>query len=407
MLRTYIISLITLLCTVLNTYAQAPTLTTKGGVYELITDANQLQANDIVIIASHGTIDGEDKVRIMANPLSNGYFSFQTGDDIQNNTMPNHIAVKDVNSGTNVYEYLVENLNSGKKDNKYEFQEFYLKNIENNYIYKTGSTNNTLKLVTSSSKTKVNIINHPDYDNILLSFTSGSLFICFNGTGFSNFAKITGTKSFLYRKLQTETITISSVGYATLYYKEKDVVLPEGLSAYTFKYDDKNNQLVATHNFKPGETIPQATAVILNAKAGDYEITLTTPSGESTDYSDINSLKGTDEETTLPSSGNSYYVLNNVAGKPTFCLASDDYTYHAHKAYLALPISAQQAKNTTFLLPNLGGNDITALPVVTNEPNDTPTAPTITYDLLGRQLPHSTTTPGVKIVNGKKVAIQH
>lgn len=189
-------------------------------------------------------------------------------------------------------------------------------------------------------------------------------------------------------------VNIGATGYATLYYSDRALVVPENVAAYTYKVT--NGKLDESYLYNAGETIPAATGVVLKAAAGEYTFAASQEAGEvDTD----NLLKGSDEaeQTT---GGAVYYKLSlNKAGDANsvgFYYGAADgaaFTNGAHKAYLALPA----ASGVRAFLFN--GNTTTGLQNVTS--NNTATQ---VYDLQSRRV--QSAQKGLYIINGKKVLVK-
>ena len=189
-------------------------------------------------------------------------------------------------------------------------------------------------------------------------------------------------------------MNIGATGYATLYYSDRALVVPENVAAYTYKVT--NGKLDESYLYNAGETIPAATGVVLKAAPGEYTFAASQEAGEvDTD----NLLKGSDEAT-LTTGGAVYYKLSlNKAGDANsvgFYYGAADgaaFTNGAHKAYLALPT----ASGVRAFLFN--GNTTTGLQNVTSN-----NAATQVYDLQGRCV--QSAQKGLYIINGKKVLVK-
>lgn len=189
-------------------------------------------------------------------------------------------------------------------------------------------------------------------------------------------------------------VNIGATGYATLYYSDRALVVPENVYAYTYKVT--NGKLDESYLYNAGETIPAATGVVLKAAPGEYTFAASQEAGEvDTD----NLLKGSDEAT-LTTGGAVYYKLSlNKAGDANsvgFYYGAADgaaFTNGAHKAYLALPT----ASGVRAFLFN--GNTTTGLQNVTSN-----NAATQVYDLQGRRV--QSAQKGLYIINGKKVLVK-
>lgn len=189
-------------------------------------------------------------------------------------------------------------------------------------------------------------------------------------------------------------VNIGATGYATLYYSDRALVVPENVYAYTYKVT--NGKLDESYLYNAGETIPAATGVVLKAAAGEYTFAASQNAG---DVDTDNLLKGSDEAA-LTTGGTVYYKLSlNKAGDANsvgFYYGSADgaaFTNGAHKAYLALPA----ASGVRAFLFNEG--TITGIQNAT-----TNSAAMQVYDLQGRRVQNA--QKGLYIINGKKVLVK-
>jgi hypothetical protein len=186
-------------------------------------------------------------------------------------------------------------------------------------------------------------------------------------------------------------VTIGSTGYATLYYGDRALEVPEGVKAFT--YTMTGNTLKENTTYEAGDVIPAGEAVVLNGTAGNYTFNLGTATAEKDAQ---NVLKGSDVEATFNEAGHKYYMLStNDAGEVGFYWYNDDgsaINCAAHKAYLDVNVTS--AKNG-YLID--GTEDPTAITAATAEENGT----NAVYDLQGRRVMNP--VKGLYIVNGKKV----
>ena len=189
-------------------------------------------------------------------------------------------------------------------------------------------------------------------------------------------------------------VNIGATGYATLYYSDRALVVPENVAAYTYKVT--NGKLDESYLYNAGETIPAATGVVLKAAPGEYTFAASQNAG---DVDTDNLLKGSDEATQT-TGGAVYYKLslNKVgdANSVGFYYGSADgaaFTNGAHKAYLALPA----ASGVRAFLFN--GNTTTGIQNATSN-----NATTQVYDLQGRRV--QSAQKGLYIINGKKVLVK-
>ncbi len=196
--------------------------------------------------------------------------------------------------------------------------------------------------------------------------------------------------SFTTSVLSTIPVTISDAGYSTLYYGTLNLVVPEGVTASTYSYDD--TKIKESKTYDAGDVIPAGEAVVLEANAGDYDFVETAEAGEADAY---NALRGSDEaaETT---GGDVFYALSLKDGANIgFYWRAEGgaaFTNGAHKAYLALPRTP--VKGFAFGLED----DATAIETIVNGQQTTEGA---IYNVAGQRL--NKTQKGVNIVNGKKI----
>ena len=203
------------------------------------------------------------------------------------------------------------------------------------------------------------------------------------------------------------TVTISAdatdgdYNYATLYYSNKNLSVPEGIKAYTATA--ANGEITLN---EIGDAIPAGLAVVLKteaklSEATDFEFGVV-DEAEAVDAE--NMLKGTDEATTISDAGYKYYMLSlNGESEPEsigfyFDKDSNGGTQiknGAHKAYLAVP-EAAAAKGYPF------GGDATGIEGLNVNDNVNVNVNEV-YDLQGRKVSGKNLPKGIYIVNGKKV----
>lgn len=192
-------------------------------------------------------------------------------------------------------------------------------------------------------------------------------------------------------------LTMGAVGYATLYYGDRALVVPEGVSAHTMRVE--NDQLVWSKTYAAGATIPQATGVVLKGQQGSYTFKISQDEGEA---DAANMLKGTDEAATT-TGGDSYFFLSpdpdNTENVGFFWGADNGgaFTNGAHKAYLAVPqsASAKRARGYAFTSQTTGVDALPTLPAST-----APGSSQALVNLWGQQV--SSSYKGIVIKNGKK-----
>lgn len=167
----------------------------------------------------------------------------------------------------------------------------------------------------------------------------------------------------LFHKLDGIDVTISEVGYATLYYSAKNLLVPDDVTAFTVKY--VYDTLKISRIYKSRSIIPKNTAVILSGEEGTYTFFETDSTGKASNY---NALLGTDEETALEADDNCYFYIlslnkdNDISSVGFYWANSDGsaFTNGAHKAYLKLPKSSSETSGSpksSFLFSELADSD--------------------------------------------------
>ena len=272
-------------------------------------------------------------------------------------------------------------------------------------------------VTSSSSQNYLRTTTDPDANaNAIITITDGNASIVFQGNYtkndlrfnansgqmlFSCYASSSTMKSVqIYKEVEkptSVTVTIGETEYATLYYSDVNLTVPEGVTAKTYKAN--GTALVELDSYSTGDVIPAGTGVVLNGAQGDYTFAITTESGTA---SEENMLRGSDVDKTT-TGGAKYYMLSLAAtgGNETvgFYYGAADgaaFTNGAHKAYLAVP-EGTEAKATGYAFNEVTGiNDITREQVTDG----------VWYTIDGKRLNGEPTAKGIYVVNGKKVVIK-
>lgn len=224
-------------------------------------------------------------------------------------------------------------------------------------------------------------------------------------------------------------VTISSVGYATLYYGAYNLQVPVGVTAYTTALTESESGYTATltaieeDDEYDAAVIPAGTAVILysgTALSSGTSVSYSFPvvSSYTGSLSGTNDLLGTDTATVVGTSsdGYLYYQLsqdaNETAGSIGFYWGTSDgetLSNGAHKGYLRVKKSSDSDSS---------GVKAISLALPTGDADEAPSAITSSasgvalpegiYTLTGMRL--STTTDvlpaGCYIIDGRKVLIR-
>ena len=192
-------------------------------------------------------------------------------------------------------------------------------------------------------------------------------------------------------------VSVSAAGYATLYYSNLNLVVPDGVEASAITVED--GSMVKSQVYASGDIIPQGTGVLIQADENDYIFDVTSEEGtEATD----NMLRGSDkaEETT---GGDIYLMLSlNANSDPEsvgFYYGADNgapFINGAHKAYLAL--TEEQSAGVKYLWFNT--TSINNIETVENNSKDV-------FTVTGMHVNKQGNLPkGFYIVGGKKVVVK-
>ena len=183
----------------------------------------------------------------------------------------------------------------------------------------------------------------------------------------------------------------------TMYYGDRNLIVPEGATATTYKW--ANDELLPIKTYEAGTVIPAGTGVVvsgINNKTYKFE-----PTDQTGEPSEGNMLRGTDEDA-LTTGGEKYYRLAlDGDGDPASigfyygAEAGAAFTNKAHEAYLVLPATARYEQypfdNT------LGISDHIA------EPNNS--TDNRWYQIDGTLLNGKPTKKGIYIHKGRKVVM--
>lgn len=196
-------------------------------------------------------------------------------------------------------------------------------------------------------------------------------------------------------------LAVGATGYATLYYSNFDLVVPENTEAYTFGSVD--GALVESKRYEEGTVIPAGEAVVVYT-INTVPCTLNFKKGIATAACDASSqLAGTDEKTAITPDADYYFYglslnsSNDLNSVGFYWMTADGaaFTNGAHKAYLKIP----KNEFTGMLAIKGFAFNGTTTGVESVESNNH--APQVIYDLAGRRV--SKAEKGIYIINGKKV----
>ena len=354
------------------------TLTVSDGAkWVKVTDAAKLHAGDQIIIVN----ETAGKVLSTTQNTNN-----RKAEDI---TLEGGIAT--MNSDAQI---ITLSKNSGS----------WILNVDEGHLY-TISSSNHLKI--SSDNTALATEGH----YVTFNITSGNADIKFPFTGddkdkYVQYNPNSGNPIFsayksgqsavqIYKKISDVSVTVSSVGYATLHYGDRALTVPAGMEAYTYLVNAQN-KLEESWRYEEGDVIPAGQAVVLKADAGTYIFELATTDGQADADSQ---LKGLDEEGTTTGTGKFYHLTlvdkDDVSKGAGFFWGNDGgaaFTIAAHKAYLVVPTAGVRG----YMFNGEVDDDLTAIESAVVKSAQGPI-----YDLQGRRVEKM--TRGIYLVDGKKV----
>lgn len=349
-------------------------------VFELVTDDSSLAEGDVIILA-YIREDGAAKAMGITQNTNNRSAEDATINDDGT-----------ITPGSTVQQITLED-------------GFYF-NVGDGYLYAASSNSNYLRTQADKDDNAKAAITIDEDGNATIVFQGSNKIktIGFNPNAGNNIFSCYKNPSALpriYRKIvdsEAVSLTIGATGYATLYYGDKNLVVPEGVEAYT--YAVKEGKLEESWMYGHDEVIPAATGVVLKAEAGKYIFNVTTDEG---DVDSDNMLKGSDVDEETTGEGCKFYMLSMNADKDPQsvgfyyakgCANGEAFVNKAHKAYLAVPES-MAAKAYM-----LNGTD--AIESVEAESNGMKNV----YTLSGIRMTGNNLPKGLYIVGGKKMLVK-
>lgn len=281
-----------------------------------------------------------------------------------------------------------------------------IKSASGYYIGKTNNDNG-MNTSTSTAYSHEFDINTGDETQRADIESSAGAFLRYNDTSgqkrFRYFKSATyASQNVIHLYKKVPVITVSALGYGTMYYGDRNLIVPEGVRAHALTTN--GNQLVITKTYAASDVIPAGTAVMLVETTQPYSkqqlrfvSTHTTGTAPADNY-----LQGTDEEEIIDDAGYKYYMLTTKSGVLGFYWqqGSDEGTAimnAAHKAYLRVPTGAG-IKGFTF------DNLVTGITAINGNGNTNGNDGWYTLD--GRRLSGPPTQQGIYIHNGRKEVVK-
>lgn len=254
------------------------------------------------------------------------------------------------------------------------------------------------------------------YNDSLLYNSSYTLFACYGANTTDTQVPVQ-----LYKKAtQAIDVTISSVGYATLYYSAYDLQVPDAVTAYTVTTDEDKTTATLTALTADDENssavIPAGEPVVLFSQEPiDKSQSITYSFPIVSDYtgskSTSNELVGTDVLVTLNESNTTYYILStNASGTVAFYWQDGtdrgaSVSLDAHKC--CLPVTTDAGGQTRALSISLPSSEDETDAISNINADASTSAPSGIYSLSGQRMNSADKLPaGVYVIDGKKMVVK-
>lgn len=182
-------------------------------------------------------------------------------------------------------------------------------------------------------------------------------------------------------------VSISSVGYSTMYYGSSNLAVPAGVTASTYWVD--GDLLKVSQEYTEGAVLAKAQGYVLSGAPGSYTFTAT---DDVANEDPKNALRGFDTAAQT-TGGSTYFLLGVYNNKVGFYWGADNgaaFKSGSHKAYLAAP--AGTGVRAFYFDDVYTGVDALNL----NVENEN------AYDMQGRRV-QQLQKGGLYIINGKKM----
>lgn len=376
--------------------------TAQEVVYELVTNASQLVADEKYIITS------KDATYAMGYQRENNRHAVSIVNKMEGNYIIDIPIASKKGQKDMVYE-----LTLGGEVRKWTFYD----ETYPGYLYaagkkKTGGNDNYLRCkasIDNKAKASINIASgfsisitfaiKEDIPNILQYYSNSNLFSCYASGQ---------TAIRLYRKVKhIAQLSVSKYGYTTYTSQEYSYSMPEGCQG--FVVTKENNGIKLTEKYKSGDAVPAKTPLLIKAEPGTYPIYQTVRKAVAPAEGE-NLLRGEfDAEGNITYGKNKdnyyyYYKLTTNKDKANFGFyfgAEDGRPFkmsNISRAYLVLPREQSSSVKSLVL-------DDAILETAVSLPTESKPTDGHTYDLSGR-LCQGKLVPGIYIQNGRKIVVR-
>ena len=336
------------------------------------TAVNAAKDSQIAYLDNSGSISGDKKTKSFSSP----YFTLE-GSNIQ--------------SGSNTFtidaqSYTTFKIGNGS-DTNYEIVPAYGATITAAKLYVTSNNNDKACVIDGTTTAKRGAT---PTQIVLAADGEGKWKFTFEYPSDTYHNQAIIVLKVTYDLPASVDVTISSAGYATLYYNQK-LAIPSGVSAFSASVSGANALLTSIE-----DVIPANTGVILKGDAGTYNFIVTTADAPIVSG---NVLKGTTSATTAAAiktalSATKLFTLGqNTSGD----VGLREYTGTDIRAYCAYAVDLSFDPGANFFGFD---EDVTAINKVETKKAENG----VFYNLAGQRIANP--TKGLYIVNGKKVVLK-
>lgn len=406
--------------------------------YELITKTSQLESGKYYVIIAIPTAEdlkSDIQYRIAYNGLNTTESKGNAGSVIPNHLWPQlgitesqFSGIIDIEKSGNSAKPLKMTINETKSTSLgytvWNFEDFSVGTPSQLIGVNAETTGESQHYLIGSEKTSINVADNYHLWNITFESDRAEIrnagktyYLKYDANSYGDvaglfrvYASITAEKRnvMLYKEMETVDAKTCSTGHGTLYYSNKVLMVPEGVTAKTYTLG--THVVNSKTDYETERFIPANSAVVLHGTASTtYTFPVTTRHEPTRD--DTNILRGFDEAGST-TTGNSiddanYYfyklTTKNGANVGFYWGANNGapFTSAAHKAFLAVNKTAA-ARIESFLL-----DDSETPTSITPSPNTQHPTPDKVFDLSGRRVSTSQSLPkGIYISNGKKFVVK-
>lgn len=390
-------------------------LIAPAGTYTFTLDANTMT---LTVTGWPIVLDGNAFVKVTStDELEDGYYLIVYEGDDKHASVAFNGGLEELDAANNGIEVkIAEKLivaNSTTNAAVFTIEGNTLKSASGKYIGRTSNSNGLNEHVATEYENTFSI---DEEGNAVITSSAGPTLRYNYGSNDNRFRYYkSGQQPVALYKLTTVDeipVTIGSTGYSTLYYSDKALAIPEGMTAkYVSAIEDDGSGKILFTEFEG--MIPAGTGVVLQADPKAYTF-LVIPDSEA-EAPMNNLLSGTDEAATTVApdwaAGRDckFYMLSKKKGGDNStvgfyygsgCPNGEAFTNGAHKAYLTVPKMSGANARSFYLFSD--AETTTGIDSVQSAKESTGNLKI--YNLNGQRV--STPQRGIYIVNGKKVLVK-